>query len=190
VFGLLIGAIMFRFGRSGAPARPGPLRLIGGAVVLLTWATTLVTEYATFPGLAARRTIISWQPRRLKPDQKAEINRRSGHHVMSQLLGRDYRGGVAERVLGFPQYLKWIVSDGTMNCPRVIDDSHFTLVMGQRKRSWAFRVIMSLGLLAFAILSQYMLLTRPSRPAERQGGNPSPGEDATSAEGTAAKRLK
>lgn len=175
VLGLLIGAIMFRFGRGGAPARPGPLRLVGAAVVLITWTTTLVTEYAAFPGLAAGRVIMSWYPRPLKPDKEAEIDRRTRHHVMSQLLGREYRGGTADRLLGFPAYLKWVATDGVMTCPRVLDDSQFRLVMRQRRGSWIFRLILSMGLLAFSIFSQYLLLARPSKAPATGDDNPSHG---------------
>ncbi|HPD29141.1 MAG TPA: hypothetical protein PLL20_04045 [Phycisphaerae bacterium] len=162
VLGLVIGAIMFRFGRGAVPVRPLTLNLIGSAVVLLTWSTTLVTEYATLPRLVARRTETSMF-RRLTPQQKAEVAAKSRQHVMSRLLGRPFDEGLGDWLAGFPKYLRWIAQDGTMECPRVVDPTTFTFKAGQSKASWVFRVVVSMALLAFAVLSQYLLLARTTK---------------------------
>lgn len=172
VFGLVIGAIMFRFGRGAVPVRPLTLNLIGSVVVLLTWGTTLVTEYATFSGLVARQTETALF-RRLTPQQRAEVVAKSHTHVMSQLLGRPYEGGAADWLAGFPKYLRWIARDGTMECPRTVDPSTFTFKASQRRTSWAFRVVVSMALLAFAVLSQYRLLAQPQKGQLSPDVNPS-----------------
>ncbi|NLE57946.1 MAG: hypothetical protein GX616_06265 [Planctomycetes bacterium] len=162
LLGLLIGAIMFRFGSGASPVHPPTLALIGSAVVLLTWGTTLLIEYATLPGLVARRTEMALF-RRLTPEQQAEVAAKIRVHVMSRLLGRPYEGRPAEWLAGFPKYLRWIARDGTMECPRVVDPTTFTFKLPQSRASWAFRVVLSMALLAFAVLSQYLLLARPSK---------------------------
>ena len=172
LLGLLIGATMFRFGRGATPARPVMLQLIGSAVVLITWGTTLVTEYAIFPGLAARRTEMALV-RRLKPDQKAEIAAKSREYVLSKLLGRPYEGRATDWLAGFPKYLRWVARDGAMECPTILDTTTFTLTAGQRKLSWVFRVVLSMVLLAFSIFSQYLLLLRPEKSSNSPDGIPS-----------------
>lgn len=176
LFGLLIGAIMFRFGRSAMPVRPGLLLLIAAAVVLIVWATTLVTEYAAFPGFAAARieqSVEQTRRRHLRSEEETEISRQTRPYVMGQLLGRPYEGGVVDWLAGFPRYLRWMAQDGVMSCPRVIEASNYKLVMSQRGRSWAFRLILSMGLLAFSIISQYMLLTKPMKTRPAPDGSPS-----------------
>ena len=172
LLGLVIGAIMFRFGRRAMPVRPATLRLIGSAVVLVTWSTTLLTEYAIFPELAARRTETALI-RRLTPEQKAEIATKSREYVMSKLLERPYQGGTAEWLAGFPRYLRWVARDGTMECPTFLDKATFTLSAGQAKLSWAFRVVVSMALLAFSTLSQYLLLLRPAKTRSQPDAIPS-----------------
>lgn len=172
LLGLLIGATMFRCGRRAMPVHRPTLLLIGSVVVLLTWGTTLVTEYATFPELVARRTEAALV-RRLTPAQRAEIAAKSREQVLSALLGRPYKGGVADWLAGFPRYLKWVARDGDMECPTILDTATFTLTAGQSKVSWAFRIVLSMALLAFSILSQYLLLARQDKVKNPPDGEPS-----------------
>jgi hypothetical protein len=172
LLGLLVGATMFRFGRNAVPVRPVTLRLIGTVIVLLTWTTTLVTEYVLFPGQAAAKVEVSWRPRPT-PEKKLQISRQVRQSVMSQLLGRDYNGGVAAWLEGFPKYLRWVARDGAMRCPRVLDATTLQLPPVQCKGAWLFRVTLSLGLLTFSILSQYLLLARHQRSEDGGGDIPS-----------------
>ncbi len=165
--GLVIGAVMFRFGKPAAPVRPATLRQISAAVTVLVWATGLVVEYVEFPDDAARAVRRSL-PQRLTLEQQDELRDNTRRHVLSQLTGRDFQGGFVGYLRGFPSYLKWAATQGTMECPRVFNDSMHTLKLPQRGIPWLIRVLVSLGLLAFPILSQLRVLANPPEPPDRK----------------------
>ena len=170
ILGLLIGAVMFRFGKPAAPVARARLWGIGVAVAVVVWTTGLVVEYLGFPADAARAVRKSL-PQSLTPDQQDELYDRTRQHILSQLIGQDFRGGFFEHLRAFPAYLKWATTSGTMECPRIFNDSVHTVRLSQRGIPWLIRVIVSLGLLAFAILSQVLALARAAEP---------PGSDAPS----------
>lgn len=188
LLGLLVGATMFRFGRNTGPVRPGVLWLIGAAVALITWSSVLITEYATFPGLVAARVEQS-RRRIITPEQKLKNDNQLRRYAMSQLLGHDYDAGVAQWTKGFASYVSWIANDGTMSCPRLSDPSTYNLVMPQRKTSWLFRQVLSLILLGFAVLSQYLLLARSSRMGQKADGQSSANPPSTPSPDTRAGRI-
>jgi hypothetical protein len=161
--GMVVGAVTFRFGKAAAPIPPTTLRLIGAAVAVLVWTTGLVVEYLDFPREAARAVRHSLA-QNLTADQQDELADRTRQHVLTQLTGRDFRGGFLDHLLAFSGYLKWAATRGTMRCPRIFDDSTHTVRLSQRGIGWLIRVIVSLGLLAFAILSQVLGLAKAPGP--------------------------
>ena len=129
------------------------------------WTTSLAVEYKALPDSAARQVRNSI-PRPLTTEQRTDLAQQTHQHLLSQWLGRDTDDGLADTVLGFPAYLKWVATDGTMQCPRVFDDSMHTVTTGDRQLKWLIRVIVSLGLLNFTLLSQCLSLSQPPTSAE------------------------
>ena len=172
--GLLTGAVMFRLGKRSAPAPRAILWLMGADVVILLWGTGLVVEYIGLPGDATRQIRESPLPERLTAEQRDELYDQTRRHVLSELSGRDCAGQPVDYLRAFPGYLKWAATDGTMNCPRVFHDSAHEVILPQRKAGWLIRVILSLGLLAFAVLSQLLPLAKPPESPDEEDEPPQP----------------
>jgi hypothetical protein len=178
LLGLMVGAIMFRFGRGAAPASRRSLWLLGSAVVLVMWTTTLFVEYLLFPGYAAQqvaRQVSKSRQRRLQLEERKKIESETRQYVLSRLAGRQYRGTVLDGLRGFAGYLGWVVRDGSIQSPRVLDDATVLVQVSQRRRAWVFRVVASLALLEFAVLSQFLGLSRPPKKKRGDENPPDPG---------------
>jgi hypothetical protein len=172
LLGLLVGALMFRFGRKAAPAPRGRLWLGGTGVVVVMWLTTLVVEYAIFPSLVSQRVGQSWH-RRLTAEEKQTVARETRQAVLSRFVGREYRGGPVDWICALGGYTAWVARDGTMQCPRGLNNTTYLLQLDQRRRAWVLRVLLSLGLLEFAVLSQYLGLVKTPKSKTREDGNAS-----------------
>jgi len=164
LLGLIIGAVMFRLGKGAAPVPALILWLMGAGVSILVWGTGLFVEYLGLPGDVARAVRVSL-PRRLTQQEQNELDAGVRRYVLSQFAGNEFRRGPADHARAVVGYLRWAATDGTMQCPRIFDDSTHAFQLGQRKRGWLTRVILSLGLLGFAVLSQVLSLRKPTEQA-------------------------
>lgn len=170
VIGLIVGAVMFRLGRLAGPRSKASLWLIGSVVVLVIWGTGLVVEYLGFPR-DATRAVLKSIPQRLTPEQRADLYIQTRRYVLARFVGGQSEPGRLGSLRGFPAYLRWAATDGTIACPRVFNDSTHKVSLPQRRVGWVIRVGASLALLAFAILAQFLSLPRAcvSRSAESRG---------------------
>lgn len=166
VVGLLIGAVMFRFGRRAAPAPRAVLWLIGTAVVILVWGTGLAIEYDQVFGDAARAVRDSFGYRSFTEQERARIYDETRRYVLSQLTGGRFENGRLGYLCGFPGYLTWAASSGTMECPRLFSPSTQTFYLAHRRLGWLTRVILSLLFLGFTVLSQILSLAEAPKPPD------------------------
>jgi len=143
LFGLLIGAVMYRF---AAPARPIPPKhiKIGVAVVLLIcWGLAMGKEVYDFPGDKARYALekVAPLPDGITPEVfKADVER-----FVRRTLAEQYGGA---GVLG---YARWVLSSSRMEYAVETMTKPIVLKAVQYRWWWAVRVVLSIVLLAFGI---------------------------------------
>ncbi|GAF90181.1 unnamed protein product, partial [marine sediment metagenome] len=149
LFGLVIGAVVYRV---ASPARPfNKTALIVGTtiIVLFVWTSSLVKEGRDFPSDMAGNAA-------------ANPKLRLGNRSID-----DYRAEVAEQVRAFLSehyppggtigYIRWITTSGELSSVDIAPVK-YSLKRPQCKHWWVIRVILSLGLLAFGVGSQTLLL--------------------------------
>lgn len=167
IVGLLIGATMYRLGKPAAPVPRSRTILIGLAVALTLWLSTLISEYRAMPqvGFAAVRSQLKVS---LPPERREHIQEEISAHISSQLNKMFPPGGL----IG---YLRWAATDGTMDLPRVIDQRTVRFSLPQRGVWWMVRVVFSLILTAGAILALIWPLgpEKNSKAEPSQPGSPS-----------------
>jgi hypothetical protein len=151
LFGLIIGAILFRI---AAPARPyRPLAIIVGTalIIVFVWAFAVVKEGWDFPGDIA--------------SQAAEAQK---YRLVNRSI-EDYEADVAQQVRVFLKeryppggavaYFKWVITSGEIN-PGDVAFAKRPVRWSQRRYGWVIRVVLSIVLLTLGIGSQTLLLTR------------------------------
>ena len=152
LFGLLIGAVIYRV---AAPCRPyRSTQVIVGTtmIVIAGWGGSIVKESRDFPSdmasEAARKTSdIGDRP-------VAEFRLEVAGEVRRFLLERYPPGGT----LG---YMRWALTSGEIEKGDLAAVKR-KLSRSQRGWSWAIRVVLSVAGLAFGVASQTWLLRRPA----------------------------
>lgn len=175
MFGLVIGAVVYRLGASHRPMKTPAVWTVGLATAGLTWLTSLVVEYAGLPGDAAEEVLKSI-PGRLDDKEREVLRRETRQFVLSSFSGRQVEGSMLDMARAFPAYVRWVVTDGKLSCPQVYYDSKHTIELGSRRRGWlwAVRSILALVLVSFTIMSQVVGLRRPETPDEAPPAAESP----------------
>jgi hypothetical protein len=155
--GLVIGAAMFRLGKAAVPAPKQSLYVIGLTVSVLAWMSGLVSEYRMLPGEVAdavRRNSVTQSASR---DQIQQFEQKVRGEVLDHLRKQYPPGGLVG-------YWRWRTTDGSMKFARMGDGSLYPYEIRQRGIIWLVRVILSLVLISFTILSQFLGLARlPSK---------------------------
>jgi len=157
LFGLIVGAITHRV---AAPARPydkATLILGTTGLVLLAWTISLAKVARDFPAdmseMASQRTLdLGDRDRRayLVDVEAQVVQYLREHHPPGGSLG----------------YVRWVLSDGVL--PRgSIAGVQTALEVHHRRVTWAVRVMLSLGLLAFGVGSQTLSLRLDEDPLVR-----------------------
>jgi len=152
LFGLVIGAVTYRL---AAPGRPyGRFAVLAGTTLIVgvCWTTSLVKESTDFPVDLAADAV----------GRARDIGQRSVE---------EYRAAVADEVRGFLSdhyppggvvgYVRWILLSGEMKKGEIPSFDQ-TLRRTPARLGWAIRVVLSIGLLGFAVGSQTFALRRPS----------------------------
>ena len=158
LFGLIVGALVFRV---AAPGRPyASTHVFSGTtlLVLLIWGLSLAKESADFPHEMA--AIAADQSRDLGGRSLSEFKSEFVERVHTFLKDRYPPGGA----IGFA---RWMLASGELK-KTDIDLLSRNIQRPQARVWWAVRVVLSAGLLAFGIGSVTLSL-RPS-PADSNGG--------------------
>lgn len=158
LFGLVIGASMHRVAAPGRPYATLPILLGTTLVVLWAWGFSIHTEYRNFPKQRARETV---------SDPRLDLGGRSVGEYRGMVeqnvrvyLDREFRPG------GMLGYLRFVVTDGTL--PKAeVGGTRRNLRAAHRGYIWVSRAVLSVGLLAFGVASQTMLLRLKRDPAVR-----------------------
>ena len=163
IVGLFIGAAMFRLGKPAAPVPKSTLITIGSIVALTVWGAALFYEFRQLPEDAARTVRSSFPKRYFDKQDQLRLQNETRDYVLAKLK-EDYRPG------GFVGYLRWAAAKGTIECPRIFSDDTETHGLYQQGLMWVIRVVLSLLLVGFTLLAQFLGLAQsaPSAPSEQQ----------------------
>lgn len=148
VFGLIIGAVAYRF---AAPGRPyaKTLIVVGTTVIILvTFAASLWKEGRDFPSDVATRALKN--TRSIGILTPAEFRHNVEGDVRRFLAAEYWPGGT----IG---YLRWTLTSGRIS-KKAFDWMERDIVFPQARYLFAVRVALSLGLLAFGVASQTLTL--------------------------------
>jgi len=155
LFGLVIGAVTFRVAAPGRPYRRFAVLTGTTLIVVVCWSLSLVKESRDFPADIADDTV----------RRSRDIGRQSAD---------DYRTAVAQEVRAFLRvrhppggvlgYAHWMLLEGEIK-KGAIPSFDQTLRRSPARIGWAVRVVLSIALLAFALGSQTLPLSRPTDPA-------------------------
>ncbi len=154
LFGLLIGAAMYRVAAPGRPFRPSAIVAGTTLVVVVGWGGSIIKEGRDFPSdmaaEAARRTsYIGDRPvAEFRAEAAAQVRR---------FLGEHYPPG------GTIGYMRWILTSGELKKGDLAAVDR-TLSRSPNGWVWAIRVALSIAGLAFGVASQTWLLKMPSEP--------------------------
>jgi len=166
LFGLVIGAVMYRF---GAPARPIPKHQVslGAAVVVaFCWCLAMTIEVHEFPtdrGNAALRDVSPL------PDgmTAAEFKKNVADFVRNTLV-ENYGGH------GFVGYARWILASSRMEYPVETMTNPIVIKATQYRWWWVVRVVLTIVMLSFGILAQVLPLARSADRAPANIDAPTP----------------
>lgn len=164
LFGLLLGAVLYRVGQRGRPMSKRTVMAGVAVVVAVIWATSLLTEAYDFPGQVAAYSYekIRRLPEGMTPD---DFLRESGREVARHLAEQYAPGGV----LG---YVRWAATSSRIDPP--VAHLRRPFVANQKRWWWVLRVVLSVVLLSYGVHTQVAPLTRLPDADNRAGaaGNP------------------
>ncbi|MHC4441217.1 MAG: hypothetical protein ACYTF1_12905 [Planctomycetota bacterium] len=164
IVGLFIGAIMFRVGKQAAPVPKSTLITIGSIVAMTVWGAALVFEFRQLPEDAARTVRSSFPKRYFDKQDRVRLQNETRDYVLAKLK-EDYPPG------GLVGYLRWAADKGTIECPRIFSDDTETHALYQQGLMWIIRVLLSLLLVGFTTITQFVGLTSiPAKPAQTPNG--------------------
>lgn len=179
LFGLLVGAVVFRIAGPGRPY--GAVTVFTGTtfLVFVCGGGALVKEAADFPYDMAHQA--TGKTRSIGAFTLAEFREEVARQVRAYLRDQYPPGGT----LG---YVRWIVTKGVLE-KGAIEAVDAELSPVQRCGWWSIRLVLTIGLLALGIGSQTLLLQKPERvtkddpPAESPDSADKPGgqQDAKAA---------
>ena len=155
LFGLVIGAIVHRVASPGRPYGRGVVFAGTTLIVLFGWTVSIVTEGHHVPDSLARRAIL--KTRDLGGRGPAEFRAHVAAQIREHCRKRYPPGGT----IG---YVRWVLSSGEIAKGEIVGVGR-TMREAQRKLWWTVRVVLSIGLFAFGVASQTMLLHLRKEPA-------------------------
>lgn len=153
LFGLVIGAIMFRIASPRAPL--GQAAVITGTTLLVVggWALSIAVEAIDFPRSMAYSA--SAKSRDIGGHEVREYRVLMQDNIREHLRSRYAPGGV----LG---YVRWVLTDGQLRKGEV-PDLTVDLKSGQVGWVWGIRAAASVALLGFGLGSMVLPLSREAR---------------------------
>ncbi|NOT01577.1 MAG: hypothetical protein HOP29_13220 [Phycisphaerales bacterium] len=152
LFGLVIGAVMYRVASRHRPIPVGRLRIGIWAIVAVCWAISMYFEVRDFAGDKAREALHRVQ---LLPDgMTRETLLLDAEKQVHETLKRDHGGD------GFFGYAHWIVTSSRIEYRVATMDKPVVLTSVQNKGWWVARVVLSIVLLWFGVRAQVMPLSR------------------------------
>lgn len=148
LFGIIIGAAMFRVASPGRPYGTTSVFVGTTVVVLSAWSLSMVKESRDFPNDLAKDAV-----RRVRDigDRTAAEFKAYVEDSVRRLVREQYPPG------GTLGYMRWSMMSAVFE-KGAIEGVPFELRRNQSRWAWAVRVVLSIGLLAFGVASQTLLL--------------------------------
>ncbi len=154
LFGLVIGAVVFRVGQSARPIHPRHIKIGTALVTIVCWGLSMAKEVHDFPQDKARFALKQASP--LPDGVTAEAFKRDVIQFVQDQLETGYGG------TGFVGYARWVMGSSRMEYPVETMVEPIVLSGVQHRGWWALRVILSVVLLAAAIHAQVASLSSPA----------------------------
>jgi hypothetical protein len=156
LFGLVVGAVMFRVAQPIQPIRPWRLRVGTAIAVLTTFGISMAVECYDFPRDVAHLTVKRF-PRRPSGMPPDEI-KISAERWTRQYLAEAYPPG------GAIGYMRWKLTNDRLEVELTEVDHRRTIRFHDNGAWWMIRVVFSIALLWFAIFAVVRPLAKPPKP--------------------------
>ncbi len=169
LFGLLVGAFMYRVAEHARPIGRWHIHCGTLIVVLSTWVVSMAVECRDFPQDVATRTVKKFKlrPSGMPPDQI----RRSAERWARHYLKEAYPPGGA---LG---YLQWKLTNDKIRVELTEVEHARTIHYHDNGAWWVTRIVLSITLMWFAVRS----VVRPLSKLPEPRTTPEPGEHESTA---------
>ncbi len=151
LFGLLLGAVAFRFGSPAGQLSKSAVRGGMAIIVAITWSASMYTEARVFPDQVAEESMR--QCRKLPEGMSGpeEFRALAAKEVVAY-MGENYAPG------GVFGYVRWAVSSSLVNPPTGLLRKPFR--SSQPRGWWIARVLLSILLLGYGIYTQIVPLAK------------------------------
>ena len=153
LFGLVIGAVVYRVGLAARPVPSMQIRLGTAVVIIMCFGISLAKEARDYPIDMAdyvSRTV------QLLPDDMTSDDLKTDVVAFIQSTLRERYG--SDGTIG---YVRWALASGRLEYPVATMTDSLVLTPAQNRFWWIFRVLASAVLLTFGIYSQTALLGKP-----------------------------
>ncbi len=179
LFGLVIGAVMYRVAAPAPPVSRGQLIAGVAIVVAVCWGVSMWKEVRDFPGDKAAYTLgeVTQLPEGVTREQFAH----DVEQFVRDTLDHQYGGA------GLIGYARWVLDSSRMEYPVETRKEPIKLKAIQYKWWWVVRVVLSIALLAFGIHAQVAPLRRASEEHAASDAPSGIEEAGPSSEGTGPK---
>jgi len=155
LFGLIIGALVFRIAAPGRPYRRAAVLAGTTFIIAVCWITSIIIESRGFAHEMGEKATDA--TRSIGNLTRAEHIDKMADQVRTYMREQYPPGGL----IG---YVRWSLTDGKIK-KGILEGPRKTIKRDQVKHWWAIRVVLSIGLLAFGVASQTLLLT-PTRSSK------------------------
>jgi hypothetical protein len=155
LFGLAVGAGVFRVARPMRPVSRVSAFAAAAAVIIPIFAASLLLEYAQLGPHAGK--MVAKKVRELPPDMRPSQFRRTVGQRLREYIAAEYPGS------GLLAYTCWAATSGRceLDLPPGAHPASAVYTMSQSPMGWTLRVLISLILLAGGVLSQVLPLGKP-----------------------------
>jgi hypothetical protein len=166
LFGLVIGAVMYRIGQAARPVPRWKLKLGVALVVFVGWTVSIAVEARDFPSDVAKRALKT-KVFRQRPGQTREDPGRPPQEITEEIVGH-VRSHLRENYPpgGMIGYVRWAVTSSEFPIQVAGVPQTIRLHFNGNRGWWVVRSILSIVLFTFAVYS----LVRVLRSPETKGG--------------------
>lgn len=152
LFGLLIGAVVFRVGLHARPVPSTRLKIGAAVVVIVCWGLSMGIEVYQFPTDQGAAALTKIAP--LPDGMNAESMKAHVAEFVRNTLRREYGSA------GFVGYARWIIASSRMEFTVETMTKPVILQPSQHRWWWAVRVLLCIVLLTFGVYTQLIPLTQ------------------------------
>jgi hypothetical protein len=173
LFGLVIGAAMFRIGQAARPVSLWKLKLGVALVVLVGWTISIAVEAHDFPDDVAKRALRT-KAFRQRPGQTREDPGRSPQEITAEIV-RGVQAHLRDHYApgGMIGYVRWAVTSSEFPVDVEGVPQTIRLHFSGNRGWWVIRGVLSIVLFAFAVYSLVRILRFPEKSDDADDAAPS-----------------